>query len=200
MYNNLATVSPKLQALVYDMLPSTTAVFSYAIGPRKLSANEQFFFGGAQTVVNLLKTTQNKTKREREKRKKEKKKKKRRIIYSRQQSLHQYKENHNSRLKIETELLLFSLSFFYFLFFTRGGCASCLLRACFGAVLLPALVLCCFQLWCCVASTVFTTQTFQSALSRRCRTATRRLRVSAPSVCDVTSSAAEIGGRCVRQW
>ena len=26
----------KLQALVYDILPSTTAVFSYATGPRKL--------------------------------------------------------------------------------------------------------------------------------------------------------------------
>ena len=36
---------PKLQALVYDFLPSTTAVFSYAIGSRKLSANEQFFVG-----------------------------------------------------------------------------------------------------------------------------------------------------------
>ena len=35
--------SSKLQALVYDILPSTTAVFSYAIGSRKLSANEQFF-------------------------------------------------------------------------------------------------------------------------------------------------------------
>ena len=33
----------KLQALVYDILPSTTAVFSYVIGSRKLSANEQFF-------------------------------------------------------------------------------------------------------------------------------------------------------------
>ena len=33
----------KLQALVYDILPSTTAVFSYATGSRKLSANEQFF-------------------------------------------------------------------------------------------------------------------------------------------------------------
>ena len=33
----------KLQAMVYDILPSTTAVFSYAIGSRKLSANEQFF-------------------------------------------------------------------------------------------------------------------------------------------------------------
>ena len=47
----------KLQALVYDILPSTTAVFSYVIGPRKLSANEQFFVG-AQTVVSLLQTTQ----------------------------------------------------------------------------------------------------------------------------------------------
>ena len=49
---------PKLQALVYDILPSTiAAVFSYAIGSRKLSANEQFFVG-AQTVVSLLQTTQ----------------------------------------------------------------------------------------------------------------------------------------------
>jgi len=47
----------KLQAMVYDILPSTTAVFSYAIGSRKLSANEQFFVG-AQTVVSLLQTTQ----------------------------------------------------------------------------------------------------------------------------------------------
>ena len=47
----------KLQALVYDILPSTTAVFSYAIGSRKLSANEQFVVG-AQTVVSLLQTTQ----------------------------------------------------------------------------------------------------------------------------------------------
>ena len=48
----------KLQTLVYDILPSTgTAVFSYTIGSRKLSANEQFFVG-AQTVVSLLQTTQ----------------------------------------------------------------------------------------------------------------------------------------------
>ena len=47
----------KLPALVYNILPSTTAVFSYAIGSRKLSANEQFFVG-AQTVVSLLQTTQ----------------------------------------------------------------------------------------------------------------------------------------------
>ena len=50
----------KLQALVYDILPSATAVFSYAVGSRKLSANEQFFVG-AQTVVSLLQT--NKTRR-----------------------------------------------------------------------------------------------------------------------------------------
>ena len=36
--------------------PSTTAVFSYAIGSRTLSANEQFFVG-SQTVVSLLQTT-----------------------------------------------------------------------------------------------------------------------------------------------
>ena len=40
----------KLQALVYDILPSTTAVFRYVIGSWKLSANEQFFVG-TQTVV-----------------------------------------------------------------------------------------------------------------------------------------------------
>ena len=51
--------APKLQALVYDILPSTTAVFSYHIGSRKLSANEQFFVVvGAHTVVSLLQTTQ----------------------------------------------------------------------------------------------------------------------------------------------
>ena len=53
----LVTVCPKLQALIYDILPSTTAVFSYAIGSRKLSANERCFVC-AQTVVSLLQTTQ----------------------------------------------------------------------------------------------------------------------------------------------
>ena len=43
--------------LVYDILPSTTAVFSYAIGSSKLSANQQFFVG-AQIGVSLLQTTQ----------------------------------------------------------------------------------------------------------------------------------------------
>ena len=49
-------LGPKLQALVYDILPSTTAVFNYAIGSRKMSANEQFFVG-VQTVVNLSQAT-----------------------------------------------------------------------------------------------------------------------------------------------
>ena len=48
---------PKLQALVYDILLPAIAVFSYDIGSRKLSANEQFFVG-AQTVVSLLQTTE----------------------------------------------------------------------------------------------------------------------------------------------
>ena len=47
----------KLQALVYDILPSATAVFSYAIGSIKLSTNKQFFVG-LQTVVSLLQTTE----------------------------------------------------------------------------------------------------------------------------------------------
>ena len=54
----LLRAQPKLQALVYDTLPSATAIFSYAIGSRKQSAKEQFFFVGAQTVVSLLQTTQ----------------------------------------------------------------------------------------------------------------------------------------------
>ena len=51
------TAWSKLQALVYDILPSTTAIFSYVTGSSKLSANEQFFIG-VQTVVSLLQTTQ----------------------------------------------------------------------------------------------------------------------------------------------
>ena len=47
----------KLEALVYDIFLSTIAVYSYAIGSRKLSPTEQFFVG-AQTVVSLLQTTQ----------------------------------------------------------------------------------------------------------------------------------------------
>ena len=53
----VAVLGGRLQALVYDILPSTTAVFSYSIGSIKLSANEQFFVC-AETVVSLLQTTQ----------------------------------------------------------------------------------------------------------------------------------------------
>ena len=53
---------PKLQALVYDILPSTTAVFSYVIGSRKLSANERQFFHCwhwlKHWVVSYTETTQ----------------------------------------------------------------------------------------------------------------------------------------------
>ena len=55
-YTRAFTLRAKLQALVYDIPPSTTAVFSYAIGSRKLSADEQFFVG-TQTVVGLLQIT-----------------------------------------------------------------------------------------------------------------------------------------------
>ena len=57
LHHDWHKVVTKLQAQVYDILLSTTAVFSYAIGSRKLSANKQFFVG-AQTAVSLLQTTQ----------------------------------------------------------------------------------------------------------------------------------------------
>ena len=48
----LASGKTKLQALVYHILPPTTAIIDYAIGLGKLSANEQFF-DDAQTAVSL---------------------------------------------------------------------------------------------------------------------------------------------------
>ena len=42
----------KLQALVYDILPSTSAVVDYAIGLEKLSANKKVFHD-AQTAVSV---------------------------------------------------------------------------------------------------------------------------------------------------
>ena len=66
----------RLQALVYVILPSTTAVFSYVIGSRKLSANEQFFVGAQTVVIKFVANNSNRT---------------RRVIYSRQQNLHQHK-------------------------------------------------------------------------------------------------------------
>ena len=56
MKDTTHTLRAKLQALVYDILSSATAVLSYAIRSRKLSANEHFFVG-APTVVSLLQTT-----------------------------------------------------------------------------------------------------------------------------------------------
>ena len=57
----LARVQGKLQALVYDMLPSTTAVFSYTIGSENCQPTSSFFVVvvvGTQAVVSLLRTTQ----------------------------------------------------------------------------------------------------------------------------------------------
>ena len=99
---------PKLQALVYDILPSTTAIFSYIIGSRKLSANEQFFVG-AQTVVNLLQTTQ--------------------IISDICFIADHVAYTSSNKTKIAWTQ---DNSFF----FTRGRCVSCLC-ACFGTRLLP---------------------------------------------------------------
>ena len=96
-------------ALVYDILPSTTAVFSYAIGSRKLSANEQLFCWCSNSS-KFVTNNSNKT---------------RRVIYIRQQSLHQHKQNHNCLNRDGT----------LFFVFNPGGCVSCL-RACFGARLL----------------------------------------------------------------
>ena len=42
----------KFEALVYDTLPSTTAIVHYAIGLEKLSPKEQFF-DDAQKAVSL---------------------------------------------------------------------------------------------------------------------------------------------------
>ena len=45
-------VGLKLQALVYDILPPTTAIVDYTVGLEKLSAIEQFF-NDAQMAVSL---------------------------------------------------------------------------------------------------------------------------------------------------
>ena len=50
--NHPVSAETKLQALVYDILPSTTAIVDYAIGLGKLSANEQFF-DDAPTATSL---------------------------------------------------------------------------------------------------------------------------------------------------
>ena len=42
----------KLQAVVYEILPASTAIADYVIGFEKLSANEQFF-NDDQTAVSF---------------------------------------------------------------------------------------------------------------------------------------------------
>ena len=48
----MAMIQGKLQALVYDILPPTTAIIYYAIGLGELSAKGQFFLG-AQMAVSM---------------------------------------------------------------------------------------------------------------------------------------------------
>ena len=88
----------KLQALVYDILSSTTAAFSYAAGSRKLSDNEQFCCCCWWWCSNSSKFVTNNSD------------KTRRVIYSRQQSLHKHKLNHNRLNRDGT------LRFFFFFF------------------------------------------------------------------------------------
>ena len=117
------TVLRRLQAPVYDILPSTTAIFSYAIRSRKLSANKQFFVG-AQTI--------------------QKKKRKEKVSFIAANKVYT-STNKTTLVWIETELFFFFFFFFsssflllllfFFFFFYPGGCVSCL-RACFGARLL----------------------------------------------------------------
>ena len=47
-------LAAKLQALVYDILPPSTAILDYAIGLEKPSANEQIFVGARRAVRFLL--------------------------------------------------------------------------------------------------------------------------------------------------
>ena len=84
--------SRRLQALVYDILPSTTVVFSYVMGSRKLSANEQFCCcccccSNSSTFIT---NNSNKT---------------RRVIYSRQEVYTSI--NKTTVVWIETELFFF---------------------------------------------------------------------------------------------
>ena len=104
---NIHLVCIKLQALVYDILPSTTAVFSYTIGSRKLSANEQFFCWCSNSSKSVTNNS----------------------IYIR---LLFYVAMLLTPAQIKPESFESRGNFF---FSTRGGCVSCL-RAWFGARLL----------------------------------------------------------------
>ena len=76
LMRQLLTIETTLRALDYDILTSTTAVFSYVIGSWKLSCNEQLFVGAQTLVIKFVTNNSNKT---------------RCVIYSRQQSLHRHK-------------------------------------------------------------------------------------------------------------
>ena len=105
----------KLQALVYDILPSTTAVFSYDIGYKNchLTSSFLFLFFGVQSVTRLSQAIQ---------------------IISDVCFITNHVAYASSKPKpfesVATEL--FSFSFL----FTRGECALCL-RAFLDARLLP---------------------------------------------------------------
>ena len=47
-------VRTELQALVYDILPPTTAIIDYAIGLEKLSANGQLFVGAKTNGIKFV--------------------------------------------------------------------------------------------------------------------------------------------------
>ena len=54
----IVTGGAKLQALLYNILPPTTAIIDYAIGLEKNSQLADSFFVGAQMEVSLQQTTQ----------------------------------------------------------------------------------------------------------------------------------------------
>ena len=86
----------------YDILSSTTAVFSYAIGSRKLSANEQFFYwcsNSSKCVINNSHYM-------------------RRLVYNRM-----------TMLLTPAQIKPKSFESEQYSFFTRGGCASFYVRA-----------------------------------------------------------------------
>ena len=109
-------LSNSKQWFTTSFLQPAAAVFSYAIGPRKLSANEQFLVG-AQTVVSLLQTAQIISDVS--------------VLHNWPCCLRQFKLNQN-RLNQSRRT---HTPVFFCLFFTRGGCVSCL-RACLGVRLL----------------------------------------------------------------
>ena len=63
LLSGLDSTGIKPQALVYHILPSITAVFSYALGSRKLSSNEQFCVGAQTVVIKFVTNNSNKTRR-----------------------------------------------------------------------------------------------------------------------------------------